>query len=243
MPALLLMPSINFLKLIMIDAKRLIAEQKLLASEIILQDRLGVNEPVFIAGTDVGFENEGTVTRAAIVILSYPSLELMDYKIARVDTQIPYIPGLLSFREVPALMAAWKLLDHKPQLVFVDGQGVAHPRRIGVASHFGLLIDTPTIGVAKSRLCGHHEPVADYVGAVQPLIDKNEQIGTVLRSKARCKPLYISSGHLISQESALRWVLQCFKGYRLPEPTRWADAIASNRPAFQKWSVLNSTNG
>lgn len=219
----------------MIDAKALIEKQKQLAGDIVLQDRLGFTEPAFIAGTDVGFENDGSVTRAAIVILAYPSLEPVDYKVARINTQIPYIPGLLSFREVPALMAAWELLEHKPQLVFVDGQGVAHPRRIGVASHFGLLIDTPTIGVAKSRLCGHHDPIADRVGAVVPLIDKNEQIGSVLCSKARCKPLYISSGHLISQETALRWVLTCFKGYRLPEPTRWADAVASKRPAFQKW--------
>lgn len=222
----------------MIDAKKLIAEQKQLATNIILQDRFKLVEPVFIAGTDVGFENEGTVTRAAIAVLTFPGLELVEYKIARVNTSIPYIPGLLSFREIPALTAAWELIKHKPQLVFVDGQGVAHPRRLGVAGHLGLMINTPTIGVAKSRLCGHHEPVGDEVGAMQPLMDKGERIGTVLRSKVRCKPLYISSGHLISQQTALDFVLQCFRGYRLPEPTRWADAIASNRPSFQKWCAL-----
>lgn len=224
----------------MIDAKLLIEKQKELARQIVLEDRFELSEPVLIAGTDVGFENEGAITRAAIAILTFPQLELVEYKIARVNTGIPYIPGLLSFREIPALTAAWQLLENKPQLVFVDGQGVAHPRRLGVAGHLGLVIDTPTIGVAKSRLCGKHQPVGENVGAMQPLMDKGEQIGTVLRSKARCKPLYISSGHLISQQTALDMVLQCFKGYRLPEPTRWADAIASNRPAFQKWLALNS---
>jgi deoxyribonuclease V len=222
----------------MIDAKLLIAQQRELAQRIIVEDRLDFTEPALIAGTDVGFEQGGEVTRAAIVVLSYPELTPVEYLIARIATEIPYIPGLLSFREVPALMAAWGSLTLRPQLVFVDGQGVAHPRRVGVASHLGLLIDTPTIGIAKSRLCGRHEPVADDVGAVQPLLDKGEQIGFVLRSKARCKPLYISSGHLISQRTALDWVLRCFKGYRLPEPTRWADAIASNRPSFQKWQAL-----
>lgn len=224
----------------MIDAKALIEQQKQLATQIVQQDRFCLEEPLLLAGTDVGFEDNGNITRAAIAVLTYPDLELVEYQIARVETQLPYIPGLLSFREVPALMAAWQQLTHQPQLIFVDGQGVAHPRRIGVASHFGLLINKPTIGVAKSRLCGKFDVLDNYIGATQPLMDKGEQIGTVLYSKLRCKPLFISSGHLISQETALEWVLKTFKGYRLPEPTRWADAIASNRPAFQKWLGQNS---
>lgn len=224
----------------MIDAKSLIEQQKQLATQIIQEDRFSLHEPVLIAGTDVGFEDNGNITRAAIAVLSYPALELVEYQIARIETQLPYIPGLLSFREVPALMAAWEQLTHQPQLIFVDGQGVAHPRRIGVASHFGLLINKPTIGVAKSRLCGKYDDVENVVGAMQSLMDKGEQIGTVLCSKLKCKPLFISSGHLISQKTALEWVMKTFKGYRLPEPTRWADAIASNRPAFQKWLAQNS---
>ncbi len=166
----------------MIDTKALRAEQQQRASEVILQDDPvlagGVNPPVrFIAGADVGFEQQGEVTRAAIAILRYPSLELVEYQIARVETSLPYIPGLLSFREYPALLAAWAQLQQRPELVFVDGQGIAHPRRLGVASHFGLLVDVPTIGVAKSRLCGHFQPLESANGAVQPLIDGDEQLG------------------------------------------------------------------
>ncbi|MBS0057516.1 deoxyribonuclease V [Yersinia sp. Marseille-Q3913] len=224
----------------MIDTKALRAEQQQRASEVILQDDPvladGLSPPVrFIAGADVGFEQQGEVTRAAIAILRYPSLELVEYQIARVETSLPYIPGLLSFREYPALLAAWAQLQQRPDLVFVDGQGIAHPRRLGVASHFGLLVDVPTIGVAKSRLCGHFQPLESNNGAVEPLIDGNEQLGWVWRSKIRCNPLFISPGHRVSVESALTWVQRCMAGYRLPEPTRWADAIASNRPQFQRW--------
>ncbi|CFR13806.1 MULTISPECIES: deoxyribonuclease V [Yersinia] len=224
----------------MIDTKALRAEQQQRASEVILQDAPVldnlVHQPVrFIAGADVGFEQQGEITRAAIAILRYPSLELVEYQVARVATSLPYIPGLLSFREYPALLAAWAQLQQRPDLVLVDGQGIAHPRRLGVASHFGLLVDVPTIGVAKSRLCGHYQSLDSDKGALQPLIDGEEQLGWVWRSKTRCNPLFISPGHRVSVESALVWVQRCMAGYRLPEPTRWADAIASNRPQFQRW--------
>lgn len=219
----------------MIDTASLRLEQSEKAQLIIRHDQLGFSQPTWIAGADVGFEQEGTITRAAIAILRYPSLELVEYQIARVPTSLPYIPGLLSFRECPALVAAWQQLIIKPQLVFVDGQGIAHPRRLGVASHFGLLVDVPTIGVAKNRLCGKFQPLSDRVGDLASLMDGEEQIGWVWNSKARCKPLYISIGHRISQETALSWVERCMRGYRLPEPTRWADAIASRRPAFVRW--------
>ncbi|CNF65340.1 deoxyribonuclease V [Yersinia mollaretii] len=222
------------------DTKALRAEQQQRASEVILEDDCIDEQVRFIAGADVGFEQQGEVTRAAIAILRYPSLELVEYQISRVETSLPYIPGLLSFREYPALLAAWAQLQQRPDLVFVDGQGIAHPRRLGVASHFGLLVDVPTIGVAKSRLCGHFQPLESDNGAVQslaaqPLIDGDEQLGWVWRSKARCNPLFISPGHRVSVASALTWVQRCMAGYRLPEPTRWADAIASNRPQFQRW--------
>ncbi len=202
---------------------------------MICHDDIDAPPPTLIAGADVGFEQEGAVTRAAIAILRYPSLELVEYRIARVATTLPYIPGYLSFREYPALLAAWEQLHRRPELVFVDGQGIAHPRRLGVASHFGLLVDVPTIGVAKKRLCGHAEPLGAEAGARQRLQDKGESIGWVWRSKLRCNPLFVSTGHRISMDSALLWVQRCMAGYRLPEPTRWADAIASNRPAFQRW--------
>jgi deoxyribonuclease V len=224
------------------DMQALREEQVEKASQIVRTDDLGFEQPTLIAGADVGFEQGGDVTRAAIAVLRYPSLELVEYQIARIETQMPYIPGFLSFREYPALLKAWDMLQHRPQLVVLDGQGIAHPRRLGVASHFGLLADVPTIGVAKSRLCGQFAPLDDAVGALQPLNDKQEQIGWVWRSKARCNPLFISTGHRISLPTALSFIQSCMRGYRLPEPTRWADAIASNRPAFQRWLLQDSDN-
>lgn len=216
------------------DIAALRQEQLERAAEVQQEDDFEVMPPRYIGGADVGFEQGGEVTRAALVILEYPSLRLVEHRVARIATTMPYIPGFLSFREYPALLAAWQQLELKPDLLFVDGQGIAHPRRLGVASHFGLLVDVPTIGVAKSRLCGKFDPLDDEPGTTQPLIDKGEQIGWVLRSKRRCNPLFISPGHRVSQTTALSWVETCLNGYRLPEPTRWADAVASRRPAFMR---------
>lgn len=219
----------------MIDTQAWRIEQLQRADEVIRHDDLLQNPPAFIAGADVGFEQQGAVTRAAIAILSYPSLELVEYQVARIATSVPYIPGFLSFRECPALLAAWEQLQQKPDLIFVDGHGISHPRRLGVASHFGLLVNVPTIGVAKQRLCGTFAPLDLAIGAVASLEDKGEQLGWVWRSKARCNPLFIATGHRVSTASALTWVQRCMAGYRLPEPTRSADAIASRRPAFLRW--------
>lgn len=223
----------------MIDTRALREEQRILADRITLQDPPDFPTPTLIAGVDVGFEQGGDVTRAAVAVLRYPSLELVEYQIARVPTVMPYIPGFLSFRELPALLQAWQQLTSRPDLVLVDGQGIAHPRRLGVASHFGLMIDVPTIGVAKSRLCGQFLPLDEELYSQQALYEGDEQIGWVWRSKLRCNPLFISPGNRISMESALYWVEHCMRQYRLPEPTRWADAVASNRPAFQRWQRLS----
>jgi Endonuclease V (EC 3.1.21.-) len=220
------------------DLADLREQQKALASSVIREDRLIQDPPALIGGADVGFEQGGEITRAAMVLLTYPGLELVEYQIARIPTTMPYIPGFLSFREYPALLAAWDKLSQKPDLLFVDGHGISHPRRLGVASHFGLLVDVPTIGVAKKRLCGKFEPLAAEPGALAPLMDKQEQLGWVWRSKARCNPLFIATGHRVSADSALAWVQRCTQGYRLPEPTRWADAVASGRPAFQRWQAI-----
>lgn len=220
------------------DLAALRQQQIELASSVIREDRFAVESPALIAGADVGFEQGGEVTRAAIVLLKYPSLELVEYKVARINTTMPYIPGFLSFREYPALLAAWEMLSLKPDLLFVDGHGISHPRRLGVASHFGLLVDVPTIGVAKKRLCGRFEPLGDEAGEKQPLIDKGEQLAWVWRSKRRCNPLFVATGHRVSTDTALLWVQRCMAGYRLPEPTRWADAVASGRPAFVRWQAI-----
>ncbi|WP_323084379.1 deoxyribonuclease V [Providencia alcalifaciens] len=215
-----------------IDTQQLRQQQVELAQQVILNDEFV--PPRFIGGADVGFEQDGTVTRAVIVVLSWPELQLVEYQIARIPTQLPYIPGLLSFREVPGLMAAWEKIQQKPDLVLVDGQGIAHPRRFGVACHFGLLADVATIGVAKSRLCGDVVELNAEPESVEMLKVAQEQLGWVYRSKKPCNPLYLSPGHKVSFISSLEWVKRCIQGYRLPEPTRFADGIASNRTFFKR---------
>lgn len=218
-----------------IDTQQLKNEQIENAKRIIWQDDFTFTEPMLIGGTDVGFEEEGAITRAAIVVLEFPSLKVVEYQVVKIPTKLPYIPGLLSFREYPALLEAWHRLSVKPELLFVDGQGVAHPRRLGIACHLGLLLDIPTIGVAKKRLCGRFAELPAEAGNAVALMDKQQQIGWVLRSKLRCNPLFISTGHRVSHDTALYWVKQCLNGYRLPDPTRWADAIASNKKLFTEY--------
>ncbi len=181
-----------------------------------------------IAGIDVGFRDNYAITKAAVVVLSFPDLQMEESVTAEIPTCFPYVPGFLSFREIPAILKALEKLRSKVDLFFCDGQGRAHPRRLGIASHLGVLIDKPTIGVAKSILVGKHDPVDTDKGSRQPLVHKGEIIGTVLRSRTGVKPLYISPGHRISLETAVRYVLTCCIKYRLPEPTRLADKVASD---------------
>lgn len=202
-----------------------IALQQRLRARVIAQDRLC---PVrHIAGTDVGFERGGRVTRAAVAVLSFPKLELVDYAIARLPTRFPYLPGLLSFREIPAVLAALDKLAVRPELILCDGQGLAHPRRCGLASHLGLACGIPTIGVAKSRLIGEHDEPPQRRGAWTPLLDEGDTIGAVLRTRVNVKPIYVSIGHQVSLDTAIRYVMTCITRYRLPETTRWAHRLAS----------------
>jgi deoxyribonuclease V len=168
------------------------------------------------------------LARAAIVVLEYPSLRPLDYAIARRPTTFPYVPGFLSFRETPAVLAALDQLHVRPDLLICDGQGIAHPRRFGIACHVGLLAGMPSIGCAKSRLVGHHAPVPDERGAAVPLTHRGEQIGVALRTRPGTKPLYISVGHRISLDTAIGYVMSCTTKYRLPETTRAADGLASH---------------
>jgi deoxyribonuclease V len=199
--------------------------QRRLAERVEREDCLG---PVHtVAGVDVGFEAGGSITRAAVVVLDFPSLAPLEEVVARVPTTFPYVPGLLSFREGPAVLAAVAQLRQRPDLMLYDGQGIAHPRRLGIASHLGLLLDIPSIGVAKSRLIGRHEEPGDAKGAWAPLWDKEEMIGAVLRSRQGVAPLYVSIGHRVCLETALHWVLACTPRFRLPETTRRAHKLAS----------------
>lgn len=202
-----------------------IALQERIRRRVETRDRLG---PVrHVAGVDVGFEREGTVTRAAVAVLAVPGLELSDFAIARLPTRFPYVPGLLSFREIPAALQALSGLRVRPQLLLCDGQGIAHPRRVGLASHLGLAADLPSIGVAKTLLIGAHRAVPNRKGASSPLLDRGEVIGAALRTRKDVKPLFISVGHRVSLETAIRWVMACVTRYRLPETTRWAHRLAS----------------
>jgi deoxyribonuclease V len=205
-----------------------IAIQQQLRSEVVTEDRFSL--PVqYVAGVDVGFEESGAITRAAVAVLSFPDLQLQERAIARRPTTFPYVPGFLSFREIPAVLDALSQINLTPDLILCDGQGIAHPRRFGIACHLGVLIDLPTIGVAKSWLFGRYDEVLNHRGAWQPMRSKGEIIGVVLRTRVNVKPLYVSSGHRISLKSAIDYVLQCTPKYRLPETTRWADKLASRR--------------
>jgi len=206
--------------------KEAIALQKKLASQVILNDDFGDIQTV--AGVDVGFEENSTITRAAIAVLSYPGLELIEHSIAKRPTSFPYIPGLLSFREVPAILDALNTLASPPDMLLCDGQGIAHPRRLGIACHLGLITQLPSIGVGKTRLTGRYGAVPTERGTWTKLEDKGEIIGAVLRSRPGVKPIYISPGHKISLESAIEYTLNCTGRYKLPETTRWAHKLASN---------------
>lgn len=204
-----------------------------------IQDRLRplvvVNDDfagiVAVAGVDVGFEQGGAVTRAAIAVLGFPGLDPIDQALAKRPTGFPYVPGLLSFREIPAILDALSTLRVYPDLLLCDGQGYAHPRRLGLASHLGLLTDLPSIGVAKSRLIGEHGSLAKERGAWTWLHDGGEIIGAVLRTRSCVRPVYVSIGHRVSLDSAIRFVLACTTRYRLPETTRRAHRLASEQRA------------
>lgn len=203
-----------------------IAVQNELCHSVMQQDHLPESVQR-VAGVDVGFEERGTVTRAAVAVLDYPTLALIETRIARRPTQFPYVPGLLSFREIPAILDALSLIEQLPDLILVDGQGIAHPRRLGIASHLGILTGIPTIGVGKTRLIGTHAPVPESRGDWVPLMEKGERIGAVLRTRVGVSPVYVSSGHRVCLETAVDWVMRCTRRFRLPETTRQAHRLAS----------------
>lgn len=176
----------------------------------------------YIAGVDVSAERAKKMGTAAVVVITYPELEPVEAALAEGELDFPYIPGYLSFRETPVVLKAAEKLRITPDLVMVDGQGICHPRRLGIASHLGLFLNVPTIGCAKSPLIGECEAPPEKEGASSEVTDRGEVIAASLRTKAGSNPLYISVGHKISLESSVDWVIRCLKGYRLPEPTRLA---------------------
>jgi deoxyribonuclease V len=201
--------------------------QESLRMRVIARDRLGHVRRV--AGVDASYDRAAETTRAAVAVLGFPGLEPVEQRVARRRTRFPYVPGYLSFRETPALLAALARLTTAPDLILCDGHGLAHPRRFGLACHLGVLLDVPTIGVAKSRLIGSHDPVPKERGKWVPLHDGAERIGAVLRTRAAVRPLYVSIGHRVSLPTAVEWVMRCATRYRLPEPCRRAHQLASGR--------------
>jgi len=194
-----------------------------LASQVERNDRL--NQVNLVAGVDVAYDERSDRLVAAVVVLNAATLAVEEQAIAEDISRFPYIPGLFSFRELPSIAKAISQLTCTPDLIICDGQGIAHPRRFGLASHIGILFDTPTIGCGKSRLLGAHEKVHEERGALSPLLDGNEIIGCALRTQSKVKPVYISIGHRISLSTACNWILRFSPKYRLPETTRLSDQL------------------
>lgn len=205
------------------DAYRIQAE---LTRKLVLDDEPG--EPKLIAGVDVAFSREHDLLYAAIVVLDAASMEPLETVSASQQPVFPYVPGLLTFREGPVVLQAYEKLASEPDVIMFDGQGIAHPRGLGLASHIGVLLDKPSIGCAKSRLIGEFKEPKQKRGAMRTLSVHRKKVGVVLRTKDNTKPLFVSPGHRVTVETAARRVLEAGRGYRLPEPTRLAHQAAEH---------------
>jgi len=199
--------------------------QRLLREKLVIQPR---DLPVhIIGGADISFNRFSPTVYAGIVLLRFPDLQPLTYSLVKKDVHFPYIPGYLAFREVPALMEAWAQLPQKPDVLVVDGHGIAHPRRMGIAAHFGALSGQASIGCAKKLLFGTYAEPGMERGAHTPLLHQEEVIGSVLRTKAHVKPVFVSPGHLMDVGGSLSLIMQCTGRYRLPEPTRLAHNVVN----------------
>ncbi|MEE9187205.1 MAG: deoxyribonuclease V [Bacteroidota bacterium] len=181
----------------------------------------------YVAGADISFDKGSNIIYAGVVVLKYPELSEVDRGLTVSRVTFPYIPGLLSFRESPAVLEAWEYLHVRPDVLLVDGHGYAHPRRFGIACHLGLLLDIPTIGCAKTVLVGKYEEPDREVGSFRPLVDREEIVGAALRTSKGVTPVYVTVGHLVDLESAIKVVLNSCRGYRIPEPTRRAHLLVN----------------
>jgi deoxyribonuclease V len=198
-----------------------VREQERLRGRVALEDSLETIRHV--AGADLAFDPSTGAAVAGVIVYRFPDLAEVERRSARRLLQFPYVPGLLSFRESPVLMAAFAKLRTRPDVILIDGHGYAHPRRFGIASHLGVLLDVPTVGCAKSLLVGEHDEPGVAAGSTAPLLDRGERVGTVLRTRDGVRPIYVSAGHRVSLETAVRLVSQCLDGTRIPKPTREAD--------------------
>jgi len=201
--------------------------QQQLRERLSLDARLDLSQVRTVAGADVSLERESGTVVAAVVVLSFPGLERLEERWARLEVSFPYVPGLLAFREGPALLQAFRALDHDPDLSLFDGQGIAHPRGMGIASHLGLILDRPSLGVAKSVLVGTYQEPAPEPASFTPLLDDGLVVGAALRTRYGVKPVFVSPGHKVDLSTAIEACLRCCRGYRLPEPVRAAHILAS----------------
>ncbi|WP_077923665.1 deoxyribonuclease V [Spirosoma sp. 209] len=199
--------------------------QQQLRSQIRIQPL--ATTPKTIAGCDISFNKFEETVYAGIVVLDLETLDTIEEAGVVSTATFPYVPGLLSFREIPSLLEAWQKLTIEPDVVMFDGQGIAHPRRIGIASHGGLFLNRPTFGCAKSVLVGKYEEPAPERGSWSPMTHYRDVIGAALRTKNKVNPVYVSPGHLIDLETAITLTLRCDKGYRIPEPTRRAHNLVN----------------
>lgn len=204
-----------------LSPKAAVRLQRELRGKVSLRDDFGLVKTV--AGADVAFTRDKRDAIAGMILFSYPNLQEICRVHVQVPLRFPYVPGLLSFREGPALVAAFRKLKPIPDILLIDGQGYAHPRRLGIATHLGLYLDVPTIGCAKSRLCGEAREPGKKRGSRTWLKEGGEKVGVVLRTREAVKPIFVSSGHRVSIESAVKIVLRCHDGTRIPKPTREAD--------------------
>ena len=186
-------------------------------------------QPQYVVGTDISPPDARGVSRGAAVVMRLPDLQVVEVKSVEAKPGFPYVPGLLSFREAPLVLGALERLTTTPDFLLADGQGLAHPRRFGLACHLGLLADLPAIGCAKSILLGRHGPLARERGSWAPLEDKGEVVGAALRTREGVSPIYVSVGYKVDLPSALRWALACCASYRMPEPTRLAHQAGAGR--------------
>jgi deoxyribonuclease V len=201
-----------------------------------------IDAPRLVAGVDISVNRWAKTGTAAVIVLNFPGLDIIEVKTITDSISFPYVPGLLSFREAPLILAACEELTGEPDILMVDGQGIAHPRRLGLAAHLGLCLDVPAIGCAKSRLCGSHEEPGDERGDYVELLEGEDTIGAVVRTRSGVKPVYVSIGHRIDLPTSINLVLACCRGYRLPEPTRLAHQAAGGylKAAGEK---VNTTKG
>ncbi len=216
--------------------------QEQLRDRVVLSDRIGRIR--YVAGADMAFDPETEVAFGGVIVYRFPELEEVERRMARRKLRFPYVPGLLSFRESPILMAAFARLRTPPDLILIDGHGRAHPRRFGIACHIGVLFDIPTIGCAKSLLVGEYAEPGSKAGSATPLNFHGERVGVVLRTRDHVRPIFVTQGHNVSLETAVKLVRKCLDGYRIPKPTREADHYVRDlRRAYQQSHQRHTSKG